>query len=119
MNTQQIEGALRLKEIAEGGTNTSSLCLDVKRLWSEVIPGPCPSSFSFSLTLPTTYFDGKTHSPLPPAFEAHLSGVPGFNANIDYSVSATVVRRKVSLFGLANMYVDDSLQRMSYFLKYE
>ena len=38
----------------------------------------------------------------PPTYEAHLSGVPGFTANIDYEVSATVTRRKTSLFGFAN-----------------
>ncbi|KAH8118425.1 hypothetical protein DFH11DRAFT_1723335 [Phellopilus nigrolimitatus] len=102
----KIEGALRLREIAEGGTNTSLLCLDTKTLWTrEFSPGPCPSSLSFALTLPMTFSDGKATYPLPPTFEEHLSGVPGFSANIDYTVSATVVRRKVSLFGLANTTV--------------
>ncbi|THH11736.1 hypothetical protein EW145_g485 [Phellinidium pouzarii] len=102
----KIEGSLRLKEIAEGGTNTASLCLDVKTLWSrDSSNGPCPFSLFFSLTLPSTFSDGKATYPLPPTYEAHLSGVPGFTANIDYDVSATVTRRKVSLFGLANTAV--------------
>ncbi|KAI5123381.1 hypothetical protein M0805_006089 [Coniferiporia weirii] len=102
----KIEGAIRLKEVAEGGTNTSSLCLDIKTLWSrDSSDGPCPWSLSFALTLPLTFSDGKTTYPLPPTFEAHLSGVPGFTANIDYDVSATVTRRRVNLFGLANTTV--------------
>lgn len=102
----QIEGALKLKEIAEGGTNTSSLCLDVKTLWNKDINGgECPTVLPFSLTLPGTFWDGKASYPLPPSFEAHLSGLPGFRANIEYSVSAVVTRSKLSLFGLTNMYV--------------
>ncbi|KAL5527475.1 hypothetical protein ACEPAG_6266 [Sanghuangporus baumii] len=99
----KIEGSLRLKEIAEGGTNNSSLCLDVQSLWSrDNSDGQCPESLPFILTLPMTYADGKATYPLPPTYEAHLSGVPGFTANIDYEVSATVTRRKVTLFGIAN-----------------
>ena len=92
-----------MKEIAEGGTNTSSLCLDVKTLWSTVLDtGACPTSLQFSLTLPTTYSDTKATYPLPPTYEAHLSGVPGFFASIDYSVTAAVTRKKTSIFTFAN-----------------
>ncbi|KAL5487965.1 hypothetical protein ACEPAI_6073 [Sanghuangporus weigelae] len=99
----KIEGSLRLKEIAEGGTNNSSLCLDVQSLWSrDNSDGQCPESLPFILTLPMTYADGKATYPLPPTYEAHLSGVPGFTANIDYEVSAMVTRRKISLFGVAS-----------------
>ena len=101
----QIEGSLRLKEIAEGGTSTSALCLNVKNLWIRNDSEPCPSSLPFALALPLTFSDGKATYPLPPSYEAHLSGVPGFTANIDYSVSATVSRRKINLFGLANTCV--------------
>ncbi|EJD01352.1 uncharacterized protein FOMMEDRAFT_169490 [Fomitiporia mediterranea MF3/22] len=102
----KIEGSLRLKEIAEGGTNTSSLCLDVKNLWNRNTSSErCPECLPFLLALPSTFSDGKATFPLPPSYEAHLSGVPGFTANIDYEVSATVTRHKVSLFGLANTTV--------------
>ena len=99
----QIEGTLKLKEIAEGGTHTSSLCLDVKTLWMrDGANGSCPTSFAFALQLPMTFGDGRSTYPLPPTYEAHLSGVPGFRANIDYAVTAAVARHKISLFGLAN-----------------
>lgn len=55
-----------------------------------------------------TFHDERTTYPLPPTYEAHLSGVPGFRANIDYAVTATVARHKISLFGLANAYVPAS-----------
>ncbi|TFK52174.1 hypothetical protein OE88DRAFT_1368232 [Heliocybe sulcata] len=101
----KVEGFLRLKEIAEGGTTSSTLCSEKRTLWTkdESSQGSCPSSLPFSLTLPTTFSDGKGSYPLPPTYEVHLSGLPGFQATTDYSVSATVYRSgKSSLFGLGN-----------------
>lgn len=99
----QIEGSLKLKEIAEGGTYTTTLCLSVQQLYNKDHASvPCPSSLPFRLVLPDTFSDGKAEYPLPPTYEAHLSGVPGFRANIDYSVTAAVSRSKVSFFGLSN-----------------
>ena len=51
--------------------------------------------------------------PLPPSYEEHLSGVPGFRANIDYVVHAIISTNtsvmpnlmKTALFGNANVYV--------------
>lgn len=89
----KIKGILRLKEIAEGGTVTHELALTRVSLWSKDRDGGrCPTSLPFALSLPPTFSDGKDEYPLPPTFEAHLSGLPGFRANVDYSVSATVDR---------------------------
>ncbi|KAK7468922.1 hypothetical protein VKT23_003418 [Stygiomarasmius scandens] len=87
----KVEGRLRLKEIAEGGTVSAKLCLDTALLWIKDPSGsPCPPSISFSLNLPNTFeFDGKTY-PLPPTYEVKLSGLPGFHASIDYSVCAII-----------------------------
>ncbi|KAF9013303.1 hypothetical protein BDQ17DRAFT_1343160 [Cyathus striatus] len=87
----KIEGRLHLREIGEGGTSSAKLCLDTALLW---IKDPtntiCPPTLAFSLTLPTTFnFEDKTF-PLPPTFDVKLSGVPGFTATIDYSVTATI-----------------------------
>ncbi|KAH9891554.1 hypothetical protein C8Q73DRAFT_746655 [Cubamyces lactineus] len=100
----KIEGSLRLREVAEGGTTTYKLCLSKVTLWNkEADSGPCPSSLKFSLTLPTTFSDGRETYPLPPTHDVHLSGVPGFNANVDYGVSATVAKGKTtSLLRLGN-----------------
>ncbi|KAI0365704.1 hypothetical protein BV20DRAFT_1038757 [Pilatotrama ljubarskyi] len=93
----KIEGSLRIREVAEGGTTTHKLCLSKVTLWSkDVDEEPCPHSLKFSLTLPTTFSDGKDTYPLPPTHDVHLSGVPGFNATIEYGVSATVVKGKAS-----------------------
>ncbi|EPQ51092.1 hypothetical protein GLOTRDRAFT_118131 [Gloeophyllum trabeum ATCC 11539] len=102
----KIEGFLQLKEIAEGGTTSVTLCSEKTTLWSKRSssePGSCPSTLRFSLTIPTTFSDSKGTYPLPPTYEVHLSGLPGFRANIDYSVSVTVYRSgKSSLLGLAS-----------------
>ncbi|KAI0784813.1 hypothetical protein C8Q75DRAFT_370739 [Abortiporus biennis] len=67
----KIEGSLKLKEIAEGGTNTHKLCLTRMTLWSrDRNTGSCPSSLPFSLALPTTFTDGKDQYPLPPTYES-------------------------------------------------
>ncbi|KAH7885431.1 hypothetical protein F5I97DRAFT_2033493 [Phlebopus sp. FC_14] len=90
----QIEGTLKLEEVAEGGTATHRLCLSKSILWikDRIQDAPCPSSLSFSLTLPATFSDGEKTYPLPPSYEAHLSGLPGFRAKIYYSVSALAVK---------------------------
>ena len=111
---EQIEGSLRLREVAEGGTTSYKLCLDQVTLWTkENDTEPCPTKLQFSLTLPTTFSDDKDTyvsviplhriaytdflaQPLPPTHDVHLSGVPGFNATIDYKVSATVSKNKTS-----------------------
>ncbi|EDR13768.1 uncharacterized protein LACBIDRAFT_292561 [Laccaria bicolor S238N-H82] len=89
----KIEGRLKLREIAEGGTALARLCLDTALVWfrddNNIM---CPPSMPFALTLPSTFtFEDKTY-PLPPTFDVKLEGLPGFTANIDYSVSATIVK---------------------------
>jgi len=100
----KIEGSLHLKEIAEGGTTSHKLCLSRLTLWSRDRPsGTCPSSLPFSLSLPATFSDGKDAYSLPPTHEVHLSGVPGFRATIDYSVTANVQKAKsTSLLPIKN-----------------
>ncbi|EKM51698.1 uncharacterized protein PHACADRAFT_261993 [Phanerochaete carnosa HHB-10118-sp] len=89
----KIKGTLRLKEIAEGGTATHELALTKLSLWNKDRDGgQCPTSLPFSLGLPPTFNDGKDDYPLPPTFEAHLTGMPGFRAIVGYSVSAMVDR---------------------------
>ncbi|KAF5382443.1 hypothetical protein D9615_002714 [Tricholomella constricta] len=91
----KIEGRLRLREIAEGGTTSAKLCLDTVVLWRrDPVHTTCPTSLRFSLTLPTTFtYEDKTY-PLPPTFDVKLKGLPGFTATIDYSVSATIVKQQ-------------------------
>ncbi|KAG0703754.1 hypothetical protein DFH29DRAFT_998194 [Suillus ampliporus] len=93
----QIEGTLMLEEVAGGGTTNCKLCLNKSILWvkDRIYEAPCPRTLSFSLPLPTTFSDGgKTYS-LPPTHESHLSGLPGFRARVDYSISAIVVKPNI------------------------
>ncbi|GLB38635.1 hypothetical protein LshimejAT787_0505000 [Lyophyllum shimeji] len=91
----KIEGRLRLKEIAEGGTTSAKLCLDTVVLWRrDSSHSMCPSNLPFSLDLPPMFtYEDKTY-PLPPTFDVKLSGLPGFTASIDYSVSATILKQQ-------------------------
>lgn len=100
----QLEGTLKLEEVAEGGKYSTTLCLDVKTLWNkDHNAGPCPNSLPFSLSLPFTFTDDKAEYALPPSYQVNLDGVPGFFASIDYSVSAVVNKRNLkSYFGLSN-----------------
>ncbi|KAI1793364.1 hypothetical protein LXA43DRAFT_239772 [Ganoderma leucocontextum] len=99
----KIEGSLILREVGEGGTTTYKLCLDTVTLWGkDADTEPCPSTLEFGLKLPTTFSDGKDTYPLPPTHDVHLSGVPGFNATIEYTVSVSVAKSKASLLRIGN-----------------
>ncbi|KAI0763247.1 hypothetical protein BC629DRAFT_1294140 [Irpex lacteus] len=103
----KIKGTLRLKEIAEGGTVNYELCISRQSLWNkDRDPGACPSSLSFSLQLPRKFSDGRTEFPLPPSHEVHMSGLPGFRANVEYIVTATIdrgiVKKATSFFPKAD-----------------
>ncbi|KAF9464105.1 hypothetical protein BDZ94DRAFT_1162704 [Collybia nuda] len=89
----KIEGRLKLKEVAEGGTTSAKLCLDTTLLWiKDSNNTACPKSLQFALSLPPTFtYEDKIY-PLPPTFDVKLSGLPGFTATIDYSVSAIIYK---------------------------
>ncbi|KAF9483515.1 hypothetical protein BDN70DRAFT_799620 [Pholiota conissans] len=89
----KIEGKLRLKEIAEGGTAAASLVLDTATLWfKDRVNHTCPTTLSFSLALPNTFqYEDQTYL-LPPTFDVKLSGLPGFIGTIEYSVTAIVAK---------------------------
>ncbi|KZT12213.1 uncharacterized protein LAESUDRAFT_670568 [Laetiporus sulphureus 93-53] len=93
----RIEGSLRLKEVAEGGTTATKLCASTVTLWGrDAQPGQCPPSLPFSLALPPSFTDGRDTYPLPPTHEAQLSGVPGFHAVIEYIITAVAQKGRSS-----------------------
>ncbi|EAU85980.2 hypothetical protein CC1G_03003 [Coprinopsis cinerea okayama7 len=93
----KVEGLLRLREIAEGGHSTVRLCLDTRVLYvKDRLNSSCPSTLKFSLHLPPTFTFEEVNYDLPPTFSVKLSGLPGFTANIDYSVSAIVNKPNAS-----------------------
>ncbi|CAK5262804.1 unnamed protein product, partial [Mycena citricolor] len=85
------EGRLSLREMGEGGRADTTICLDTTLLWIRDERNPtCPSSLQFSLKLPATFgLSGQTF-PLPPSHSIKLKGLPGFYADIEYSVSAVI-----------------------------
>ncbi|KAF8555747.1 hypothetical protein OG21DRAFT_1483672 [Imleria badia] len=90
----QVEGILKLEELAKDGTSTHKLFSNKSMLWikDRIQDAPCPNSLRFGFPLPTTYSDGDHTYFLPPSFEAHLSGLPGFRAHVSYSVNVVVVK---------------------------
>ncbi|ETW82344.1 hypothetical protein HETIRDRAFT_474957 [Heterobasidion irregulare TC 32-1] len=97
----KVEGILKLKEVAAGGTTTAVLCNETVHLWRKGVDGgPCPCRLAFSVTLPSSFADEKGTYPLPPTYEAHLSGLPGFQAHVDYSVTAIASKSKTVVLGL-------------------
>ena len=56
----QVEGILKLKEVAAGGTTTAVLCNETVYLWRKGVDGgPCPCRLAFSVTLPSSFADEK------------------------------------------------------------
>ncbi|KAI0277146.1 hypothetical protein BGY98DRAFT_1090037 [Russula aff. rugulosa BPL654] len=97
----RVEGLLKVEEVAGGGTTTTLLCNETVTLWRKDSDlQPCPYSFPFSIPLPTTFSDERGSWALPPTFEAHLSGLPGFNANVDYTVTAIISKSKSLVLGI-------------------
>ncbi|KAL4064166.1 hypothetical protein V8B97DRAFT_1988871 [Scleroderma yunnanense] len=90
----QIDGILKLEQVAGAGTCAYNLCSCKNILWikDRVHDVPCPRSLPFSLVLPTTFSTGDKTYPLPPSYEAHLSGLPGFRAFVSYTLTVVVVK---------------------------
>lgn len=64
--------------------------------------------FRFTIQWPLTMPMNSVMQPLPPTHEVHLSGVPGFRATIDYSVTVYVHKAKsASLLLIKNKCVRD------------
>ncbi|KAK7033793.1 hypothetical protein R3P38DRAFT_2772755 [Favolaschia claudopus] len=86
-----VEGRIKVHELGEGGQIDTPMLLGSVQLWTKADnASPCPSTFSFSVTLPRSFkSEGKTY-PLPPSHSAQLKGVPGFDAGINVGDSSSV-----------------------------
>ncbi|KAJ7755795.1 hypothetical protein B0H16DRAFT_1371685 [Mycena metata] len=89
----KVDGHLRLIETGEDGHSDTMLVSETTVLWaaegkdSELVR---PSVLPFSVTLPPTFeADGETHA-LPPTYSVERSGIPGFSATVEYSISAII-----------------------------
>jgi len=97
----RVEGLLKVKEIAGGGTTTTTLCNATLMLWhKDEDVRPCPLNLPFHIVLPTMFSDERGSWSLPPTFEAHMNGMPGFTANVDYSVTAIASKNKNIKLGI-------------------
>ncbi|KAJ7758887.1 hypothetical protein B0H14DRAFT_388882 [Mycena olivaceomarginata] len=93
-----VEGRVKVHELGEGGRTEATISVGSVKLWIKADDNAvCPSSLSFSVMLPTTFQEEGRSYPLPPSHFAHLEGVPGFDANINYSISAHVKAKKFGL----------------------
>ncbi|KAJ7282419.1 kinase-like domain-containing protein, partial [Mycena rebaudengoi] len=90
-----VEGRVKLHEAGDGhGRAEVPISVGQVKLWSKTDNNSvCPSSLPFSVTLPTTFQDGRGY-PLPPSHSVRLDTVPGFHAAIDYSTSVLVKAKK-------------------------
>ena len=85
---EKVEGNIKLKEVAGSGTFESGIISDTVFEWDAERNATFPAKVTFRYTLPTHY----THAPtserfrLPPSYQAHLSGVPGFRVSIYYAI---------------------------------
>ncbi|KAJ3783550.1 hypothetical protein GGU10DRAFT_50560 [Lentinula aff. detonsa] len=93
----KVEGHLRIKEIAEGGTVDRKVDLASSVLWSKKEHTPCPNSCEFQLVLPNTFEIEGQHYNLPPTYNVKLSGLPGFVAFIEYSIHAIISKPSVAI----------------------
>ncbi|KAJ7034121.1 hypothetical protein C8F04DRAFT_1102328 [Mycena alexandri] len=90
----KVEGHLRVIETGEDGHFDATLVSETTVLWvAEGNDSVCPSVLPFSVTLPTTFVnEGETYA-LPPTYSVERSGIPGFSATVQYSISAIIHKR--------------------------
>ncbi|PBK99448.1 hypothetical protein ARMGADRAFT_985075 [Armillaria gallica] len=96
----QLEGRLHFLS-SERGSRTVATVSETYTLWncSRAEIESCPSSLSFSFSLPPAYKDGGTSYPLPPTFQAAFTAGSELVVTSVYTViaSTTAVRRPVML----------------------
>ncbi|KAF7362596.1 hypothetical protein MVEN_00608400 [Mycena venus] len=92
-----VEGRVKVHELGEGGHIETPISIGTVQLWKKGDDTGCPGTLPFSVTLPTTFRDDDQSHPLPPSHSVSLEGVPGFDADIDYTISAHIKSKKFGL----------------------
>lgn len=85
---------MKLKEVAGSGSYQSHILKDTLFTWNSERDASFPAKVTFRYTLPTHYTrreSGERHR-LPPTYEAHLSGMPGFNIEVNYNIVVALTR---------------------------
>ncbi|KAJ3553979.1 hypothetical protein NM688_g3343 [Phlebia brevispora] len=79
-----------------GGSHQSDILKDTLYTWNSERNASFPAKVTFRYTLPTHYthrLSGERFR-LPPTYEAHLDGMPGFNVEIHYAIVVTISRTR-------------------------
>jgi len=85
----KVEGRVKLREVGGRGSFTAKVLDEVVYSWDMQQNMPFPSKVSFRYVLPTHYTDlaRGERVRLPPSYEAHLQGIPGFHIGVAYGVT--------------------------------
>ncbi|KAF7362598.1 hypothetical protein MVEN_00608600 [Mycena venus] len=92
-----LEGRVKVHELGEGGHIETPISIGTVQLWNKGDDTVCPATLPFSVTLPTTFQSEGRSYPLPPSHSVSLEGLPGFNADTDYSITAHIKSKKFGL----------------------
>ncbi|KAK0441629.1 hypothetical protein EV421DRAFT_1711441 [Armillaria borealis] len=96
----KIEGRL-VMVTSEGGARSLVTVDDTETLWKfdRTKSEACPSSLSFSRTLPSTFKDSDKSYPLPPSYQASFPGTPGIHVTSSYTLVLQVTSIRHPKFG--------------------
>ncbi|KAI0917449.1 hypothetical protein AcW1_007355 [Taiwanofungus camphoratus] len=92
----KVQGLIRIKEVAGGGSAESEMLGETLYTWDSRRNASFPSKVSFRYSLPREYSDRVSGEcfPLPPTYEAHLSGIPGFSVHVSYKIVVNFIRQR-------------------------
>ena len=86
---------MKLTEAAGNGSFQADILKDSLFSWSADRHPSFPAKVTFQYVLPTHYYahrqSGERHR-LPPTYDAHLSGLPGFTVEISYAIVVNLER---------------------------
>ncbi|EMD39777.1 hypothetical protein CERSUDRAFT_92265 [Gelatoporia subvermispora B] len=92
----KIEGVMKLKEVAGSGASESDIISSTVFVWDSQRHASFPSKVSFRYTLPTHYADSRsgTRFLLPPTYNSHLCGIPGFTVDVSYHIVVNITQTR-------------------------
>ncbi|KAA1469678.1 hypothetical protein DENSPDRAFT_636827 [Dentipellis sp. KUC8613] len=90
----RMEGSIRVREVAGGGSGSTQLLSDTLYSWDHQLhEGPAPYEFTFRAQVPTYHEGlGRGRQLLPPSFDSRLTAIPGFRVSVQYEFVVAVTR---------------------------
>ncbi|KAI0696433.1 hypothetical protein BC835DRAFT_1271920 [Cytidiella melzeri] len=94
-----VEGTMKLNEIAGSGSSQTDILKDSLFTWDATREASFPTKVTFRYSLPSHYTHAGSGERfrLPPTYEAHLSGIPGFKVEVSYAVVVYIARNRDKL----------------------